>query len=64
MVKNQPQTEFMADEILSVADFSPFMLLKFDATDEESPLLLYDFTYLNFGCQVDFGETPTKTQII
>jgi len=32
------------------------MLLEFDAADEESPLLLFDFTYPNSCCWFDFAK--------
>jgi len=38
------------------------MLIQFDATDEESPLLHSDFTNPNFCCRVDLRETPTKSK--
>jgi len=34
-----------------------------DATDEASPLLLYDFTYPNFCCPVDFARNTTRSAL-
>jgi len=43
-----------------VADFFAINVTAYDATGEELPLLLFDFTYPNFCCRVDFARNANQ----